>query len=131
LIPSSYAGRVVLVTFVATWCFPCIADLVTLQKLERDHGAEGFSNILVGLDLEGLQVLEPFAEGYHLQAPLVIADDVVRRGETPFGLIRELPTRILFDRAGAPQLGFTGVAEFRQLEAQVVRLLREPPPRDR
>jgi thiol-disulfide isomerase/thioredoxin len=127
VVPTQYVGKVVLVTFVATWCFPCIADLVTLKKLERDFGSVGFENVLVGVDLEGRQVLEPFAAGYSISAPLIIADDSVRRGETPFGLIKELPTRVLFDRKGQAQIGFTGVADYRELEAQVKRLIEAPP----
>jgi thiol-disulfide isomerase/thioredoxin len=120
------SGRVVLVTFIATWCFPCLADLTSLQKLASDYGALGFSNVLVGMDLEGLQVLRPFAEHYHLEAPLLVADEALRAGHSPFGLIKELPTRVLFGRDGSPVVGFTGVARHADLATLVATELARP-----
>lgn len=114
--PWTLEGKVVLITFLATWCFPCLTELVVLSRLERDHGEAGFANVLVGMDLEGRAVLDPFAEGYKLTSPLIVADDKVRSGDTPFGRIRELPTRILFGRSGAPVIGYTGVSKYEDLE---------------
>ncbi|MBL8915389.1 MAG: TlpA family protein disulfide reductase [Archangium sp.] len=114
--PWKLEGRVVLVTFLATWCFPCLTELVVLKRLESDHGEKGFSNIMVGMDLEGRQVLDPFAEGYKLTSPLVVADDRIRAGNTAFGRIRELPTRILFARSGKPVIGYTGVSKYEDLD---------------
>ena len=117
--PWKLEGRVVLVTFLATWCFPCLTELVVLKRLEADHGEAGFSNVLVGMDLEGRAVLDPFAEGYKLTSPLVVADDRIRAGPTSFGRIRELPTRILFGRSGAPVIGDPGVSKYEDLDRVV------------
>lgn len=117
--PWKLEGKVVLVTFIATWCFPCLTELVVINRLERDHSAKGFSNVLVGMDLEGRAVLEPFAEGYDLEVPLLIGDDRIRSGETVFGRIRELPSRILFGRSGEVVVGFSGVSRYEDLERLV------------
>lgn len=117
--PEALPGRVVLVTFLATWCFPCLAELTVLRRLDRDFAAQGFSNVLVGMDLEGRKVLTPFAEGYELPWPLIVSDEALRAGETPFGRIRELPSRLLFGRDGRVALGFSGVAAYDDL-AKVV-----------
>ena len=117
--PWKLEGKVVLVTFLATWCFPCLTELVVINRLERDHGPQGFANILVGMDLEGRAVLDPFAEGYHLTMPLIVGDDRIRSGETVFGRIRELPSRILFGRSGALVVGFAGVSRYEDLERLV------------
>ncbi len=113
--PERLGGRVVLVTFIASWCFPCLLDLATLEKLEREYGARGFSNVLVGVDLEGRKVLEPLAAGYSLRYPLVVADERLRSGGTPFGRVRELPARMLFARDGAVVAAYTGVAPYEAL----------------
>ncbi len=117
--PWTLEGKVVLVTFVATWCFPCLTELVVLSRLQRDHAEAGFCNVMVGMDLEGRAVLDPFAEGYKLDYPLLVADDRVRAGETVFGRIRELPTRFLFARSGEVVLGYTGVSTYEELERAV------------
>ena len=114
--PWALEGKVVLVTFLATWCFPCLTELVVLSRLATDFGPKGFANVLVGMDLEGEAVLTPFAEGYKLTDPLLIGDDRLRSGATVFGRIRELPTRVLFARSGAIALGYTGVSKYEDLE---------------
>ncbi len=121
--PEKLYGRVVMVTFVATWCFPCLTELVVLQRLQRDYGERGYSNVLVGMDLEGREVLEPFAEGYKLDMPVLIGDDRLRAGETVFGRIRELPSRVLFSRSGEIAVNYSGVATWESLEGVVKKLL--------
>lgn len=123
--PWTLEGRVVLVTFLATWCFPCLAELVVLERLARDHGEKGFSNVLVGMDLEGRQVLDPFAEGYKLTAPLLVADDRLRSGDTVFGRIRELPSRVLFARSGEVVVGYSGVSKYEDLDRLVAAEVRK------
>jgi thiol-disulfide isomerase/thioredoxin len=121
--PELLRGKVVLVTFVATWCFPCLTELEALGKLDRDYGQRGFENVLVGMDLEGAKVLEPFAAQYALTWPLVVADDRVRAGVTPFGPIVELPSRVLFARDGSVVVGYAGVAKYQDLARIVEREL--------
>lgn len=117
--PETLEGQVVLVTFLATWCFPCLTELPALDHLARDYGAKGFANVLVGMDLEGRQVLDPFAEGYSLTAPLIVADDRLRAGQTVFGRIRELPSRVLFARSGEIVVGYSGVSKYEDLDRLV------------
>src|SRR5450755_57996 len=38
---GGWRGRVVVVQFLATWCFPCIAIAPRLQDLEKRYGAQG------------------------------------------------------------------------------------------
>jgi thiol-disulfide isomerase/thioredoxin len=121
--PARLRGKVVLVTFIATWCFPCLAELATLDKLQRDYGAQGFQNVLVGMDLEGRKVLEPFAANYELRSPLVVSTPALRDGETPFGRIRELPTRVLFDRDGQVVAAYAGVIAWPELQKAVTDAL--------
>lgn len=118
-------GRVVLVRFFATWCFPCLADLPVLQRLWEERSGQGFTVVLVGMDLEGERVLEPFAERYALPFPVLVADAEIRQGQSPFGTVSALPTSVLFGREGEVLLAYAGVAEpaslLRAVEAAVRR----------
>jgi thiol-disulfide isomerase/thioredoxin len=125
--PWRLEGKVVLVTFIATWCFTCLTDLSTLDKLERDHAKDGFANVVVGMDLEGELVLAPFAKQWALRYPLVVADERVRAGETPFGPVRELPARVLFGRDGKVVAAYVGVLPYQSLDEAVVRELKKSP----
>ena len=122
--PERLQGRVVLVTFVASWCFPCLAELASLRRLEEQYGAQGFSNVLVGMDLEGRAVLEPMARQLGLRCPLVVGDDRLRSAQTPFGRVRELPSRVLFGRDGRVVAAYSGVAPHEALERVVREELR-------
>lgn len=120
-------GQAVLVVFIATWCFPCLTEFVALERLEREYASRGLAIVLVGMDLEGEQVLAPFAETMALRWPLLIADDALRAGQSPFGLVRELPARVLFDRQGQVLTSYTGVLEYPKLAAVVELALRSGP----
>ncbi|MBS1150789.1 MAG: Thioredoxin [Myxococcaceae bacterium] len=121
--PARSHGRVTVVTFIATWCFPCLVDLPVLTKLQKDHPSD-LVVVLIGMDLEGRKVLEPFAEMNELRLPLIVADDQVRAGETPFGPIKQLPTRFIFRRDGTLSFAYAGVAEPKALIEAVERELK-------
>lgn len=117
-------GRVLLVSFTATWCFPCIQELPDLIALHQKFAAQGFTVVLVGMDLEGATVLEAYADYYALPFPMLIADADVRGGKTAFGSVRQLPTSVLLGKDGKPAAVWVGVANPPDLEAAVARALR-------
>ena len=121
--PVNGLGRVTLVTFIATWCFPCLVDLPVLQKLQKDHPRE-LVVLLVGMDLEGRKTLEPFVSANAIELPVIVSDERVRAGETPFGHILELPTRFVFRRDGSLAFAYSGVAEPKDLIDAIERELR-------
>jgi len=116
-------GRVVMLSFISTWCFPCLADLPVMEKLQKDLGPKGYVTIAVGMDLEGPKVLRPFAEHYALPYPLVWGSDELRAGQTVFGHIDQLPTRFLFGRDGKLVMAFAGVADPQQLIEAVTKVV--------
>ena len=89
-----------------------------LRELSGD-----FTVVLVGMDLEGATVLAPFADYYALPFPLLIADEAIRTGESPFGSITQLPTSVLLGKDGAPVAAYLGVANLPELTAQIDRAL--------
>jgi peroxiredoxin len=116
-------GKVLLVYFLATWCFPCNVEIPVLESLQRDFGPQGFQVVGVGMDLERRQVLEPFAESYGLGFPLLIADNEVRAGRSAFGEITQLPTTFVLDRQGKVAAAYTGPANPKGLRELVADLV--------
>ena len=124
--PAPLQGQVVLVAFMATWCVPCLAQLPTLDSLQRELGPQGLRTVAVGMDLDGDQVLGPFAEYYALPYPLVVADERLRSGYSPFGRVGALPTFFLLDRRGEPVAAWEGMVDPGPLERTVREALKKP-----
>ncbi len=120
-------GRVRLVHFFATWCFPCLAETPSLNVLSQKLSGQGLDVVAIGMDLEGETVLAPFVEMNGLTFPVLIPSDDLREGRSPFGLIQALPTTFLFARDGRLAEVWEGPAEPARLEALVERLLAEKP----
>jgi len=113
------------VTFLATWCFPCLGQLPLLEIEQKRHGVRGFQILAVGMDLEGAEVLEPFAREYSLPFPLLVADGAIRKGQTAFGPIPVLPASFLFGRDGRLITVFPGLLVPDELDQLIVRALEE------
>lgn len=125
LASSQWRGRVLVVQFVATWCFPCIATAPRLQDLETRYGARGLSVVAVGMDLEGAVVLGPFQEQLHLTYPVLVGSDALRDGKTPFGRVTTLPTTVIVGRDGTVLAAFKGVPESGSLETFLEDALKQ------
>jgi thiol-disulfide isomerase/thioredoxin len=121
----AWRGRVVVVQFVATWCFPCIATAPRLQELEQRYGARGLSVIAVGMDLEGAQVLGPFQQQLRLHYPVLVGNAALRDGKTAFGRITTLPTTVIIGRDGTVLAAFKGVPETGSLQSFLEGALKQ------
>ncbi len=55
-------GTLVLLTFWATWCLPCVEEMPALERLHRELSRHGFTVLAVALDIQGAKVVIPFWE---------------------------------------------------------------------
>ena len=116
-------GKVVIVSFFATWCFPCVAEVALFKHLQEQHPRD-LAIVSIGMDLEGGIVLKPYRDAMQIAYPVLIADDDTRKGDSPFGPIHELPSTFVLDREGHVQSAFSGVASEAVLEQMVDQLAK-------
>lgn len=102
---SELRGRVVLVSFWATWCGPCRLELPQLQKLYEQYRDRGVEIAAISVDRRASEVA-PFARRLCLSFPVLLGDAVVRSAYR----VMSLPSLFIIDRAGVIRYRHTGYA---------------------
>ena len=72
---SDYKGKVVLLNIWATWCGYCVAEMPSLDKLNKMFEDEDFVLLAVSIDEEGERIVEPFMKKKKLNFPVLLDMD--------------------------------------------------------
>lgn len=124
---SDHVGRdVIVISFWATWCVPCLAELPHLSELYERRRDAGLVVVAVSMDEPNTQAeVAPTARRLGLQMPVVVDDE--QRAVRLYNKGREAPMTVVIDRDGQivkAQAGFNPGDE-KRLEAQVEQLLAQ------
>ena len=117
--PATFAGKVVVVNFWATWCVPCIQEIPSFNKLNRDLAAKGVVVVGVSMDDEGAARVAPFLKKHPMDYTVALGSDALSK---QFGL-DSLPVTVVFDRNGKQVKrfeGFTPEGELRETIRQAL-----------
>jgi thiol-disulfide isomerase/thioredoxin len=121
-------GRVVLVSFWATWCAPCREEFPDLVRLHRAYSDKGLTVLGISTDFASQRpAVEKFLEENRPPFPnyhkLAGGDDqdFINAVERSWG--GELPFTVLFDRQGRKVRVLSGKQSYADLEREVARLL--------
>lgn len=107
---ADFAGKILVVNFWATWCFPCIREIPTLDRLQGRLGGEDFEVIAMSQDREGADVVRKFFTRTKVKN-LKIYVDAKGKFAAAFA-VRGLPTTLVLDRGGRELGRISGIAEW-------------------
>jgi peroxiredoxin len=94
---ASFRGRVVLLTFWATWCPPCQTDIPLMEALYQAYKDRGLEVVAVASDVQGAEIVQPFVTQHHLSFTIIL--DTTGQVTRLYG-VTSLPTTYLLDREG-------------------------------
>ncbi len=117
---SAFKGKVLLLTFFATWCPPCMEEVPVLVKLHTDMADAGFSVIGMSVDQEGPAVVAKFVEKKEINYPVLLAET---KTTSDFGGVYGIPVAFLVNKTGNVVKKYTGYVKHTVLEKDIRSLL--------
>jgi thiol-disulfide isomerase/thioredoxin len=105
---KSLKGKVVVLDFWATWCYPCRMEIPHFIELYKDYHSQGLEIIGIALDKGGAETVKPFAEKEGINYTIVIGDPSVA---DLYGGIAAIPTTLVLDKKGIVHSKYVGVPQ--------------------
>lgn len=118
---AALRGKVVLLSFWATWCTPCQAEMPRFIDWQTRYGPTGLQIVAVSLDDEAKEVRTFLAER-RMNYPVVMGDVRLARA---YGGILGLPVNFLIDRHGNVAAIVQGESDLGAMEDNLRRLLEK------
>lgn len=114
---ADWHGKSLIVNFWATWCAPCRKEIPLLQKLQREHGGDGFQ--VVGIAVDFRDKVLAYADEMKIDYPLLIGEQEALDAAAAFGIDAVgFPFTIFTDRQGRIVVAHMG--ELTQPQADLI-----------
>jgi thiol-disulfide isomerase/thioredoxin len=118
-----FGDKALIVNFWATWCAPCRREIPLLEKLQAEHGDEGFQ--VVGIAIDFRDKVLAYADEMQISYPLLIGEQEALDAVAAFGVdMVGLPFTVFTDRQGRVVATHMGELHADQAEVFVAVLRR-------
>lgn len=112
-------GKVVLLSFWATWCAPCQQELPQFAAWQKAYGPDGLQVIAISMD-DDARPVRALAHKLDLQYPVVMGDAALGKR---YGGVLGLPVTFLIARNGTVAERFEGESRLVGIETRMKELL--------
>lgn len=116
---KDYRGKILILTFWATWCKPCQELLEELNQLYLENHEKGLEVVAIALD-KADSLVRTYIQNKNLNFEILIGDEEILL-KLPIG--EGIPTSFLIDRAGVVQKKYVGTLEVKNLIQDLELLL--------
>ncbi|MGB5832536.1 MAG: TlpA disulfide reductase family protein [Thiohalocapsa sp.] len=119
---NSWAGKVVILNFWATWCTPCLREMPVLAQLQ--NGVDAGRLQIVGIAIDNADSVGQFLEEHSINYQILLGDaDSIALSKRLGNRTSGLPFTVVFDRQGRRVYSHAGEISAAQLLDRVVPLL--------
>jgi peroxiredoxin len=119
---SQFRGKVVLLSFWATWCIPCRTEIPWFLEFHGTYKDRGLAVLGVSLDDDGWKAVKPYIDKMKVDYPVMVASgDVASR----YGGLNSLPVTLIIDKSGRIAVTHVGLCPKSEYEAAINAMLAE------
>lgn len=119
---SALRGKVVLLSFWATWCSPCLEEMPRFVLWQKKYAAQGLQVVAISMDDDEQPVRAAYRK-FRLNYPVAMGDEQL--GEL-YGGVLGLPMLFLIDRHGQIRYQHKGAADLAAVQKEIQGLLTKP-----
>ena len=94
---ADYQGKVLIVTFWATWCGPCMKEIPVLSGIQKKVGTDRLQVVAVNYR-ESKKMFKSVAEAL-IDNPIVFSFDANKRVSKKYG-VKAIPHMVIVDKHG-------------------------------
>ena len=116
---SRLRGKVILLSFWATWCEPCRSEAPRFSAWQKRYRNRGLQVIGISMD-DARAPVEQFVRRYNLAYPVIVGDPALG---ALYGGILGLPLTYLIDPSGQIVARYRGEPDLDRMETEIRRLL--------
>lgn len=117
---NALKGKATLIVLSASWCPACIAELPSLEKLQREYASEGFKILMVSED-DNVKIASRFKKKYNMPWTMVHWNyDLMNMLGNP----RVIPVSYLIDEDGKIDYVEAGIIDEKKMSRAIKALVR-------